>query len=141
MMFKTFWCIPALPISSLFPYLYFMIKDFHVAKREEDIGFYAGFVGNTLGNFLVFLLQHINLERFVGVTYFFFFLASSFMIGRALTSILWGKLADRYGRKPIILMGTFSVLALIFKKLISFSCKFFISDTLFSGSYSIPSLV
>jgi hypothetical protein len=35
----------ALPISSLFPYIYFMIRDFHIAKQEEDIGFYAGFVG------------------------------------------------------------------------------------------------
>ncbi|CAN8255156.1 unnamed protein product [Cochlearia groenlandica] len=68
----------SLPISSLFPYLYFMIKDFHIAKEEEDIGFYAGFV------------------------------ASSFMIGRVLTSIFWGKLADRNGRKPIILIGNFS---------------------------------
>ncbi|KAF8096218.1 hypothetical protein N665_0315s0004 [Sinapis alba] len=82
----------ALPISSLFPYLYFMIEDFHVAKKEEDIGFYAGFV------------------------------ASSFMIGRALTSILWGKLADRYGRKPIILMGTFSVI--IFNTLFGLSTSF-----------------
>ncbi|XP_019100147.1 PREDICTED: probable peptide/nitrate transporter At3g43790 [Camelina sativa] len=38
------------------------------------------------------------------------FVGSSFMIGRALTSIVWGKLADRYGRKPIILIGTFSVI-------------------------------
>ncbi|KAF8066157.1 hypothetical protein N665_1157s0004 [Sinapis alba] len=82
----------ALPISSLFPYLYFMIEDFHVAKKEEHIGFYAGFV------------------------------ASSFMIGRALTSILWGKLADRYGRKPIILMGTFSVI--IFNTLFGLSTSF-----------------
>ncbi|GMN67459.1 hypothetical protein TIFTF001_036521 [Ficus carica] len=34
----------ALPISSLFPFLYFMIRDFHIAEREEDIGYYAGFV-------------------------------------------------------------------------------------------------
>ncbi|KAJ6345048.1 hypothetical protein OIU78_007851 [Salix suchowensis] len=60
----------ALPISSLFPFIYFMIRDFHIAEIEEDIGFYAGFVG------------------------------SSFMIGRALTSFFWGWLADRYGRKP-----------------------------------------
>ncbi|XP_056165990.1 probable peptide/nitrate transporter At3g43790 isoform X5 [Syzygium oleosum] len=72
----------ALPISSLFPFLYFMIRDFHIAKREEDIGFYAGFVG------------------------------SSFMVGRALTSVFWGVLADRYGRKPVILIGTFSVVVL-----------------------------
>ncbi|KAL0754198.1 hypothetical protein Bca101_091866 [Brassica carinata] len=92
MMLKTLWCMSALPISSLFPYLYFMIRDFHVAEKEEDIGFYAGFV------------------------------ASSFMIGRALTSILWGKLADRYGRKPIILMATFSVI--IFNTLFGLSTSF-----------------
>ncbi|TYI26363.1 hypothetical protein ES332_A05G109600v1 [Gossypium tomentosum] len=54
----------ALQISSLFPFVYFMIRDFHIAKREEDIGFYAGFVG------------------------------SSFMVGRALTSLFWGVVAD-----------------------------------------------
>ncbi|CAH8267328.1 unnamed protein product [Arabidopsis lyrata] len=85
----------ALPISSLFPYLYFMIRDFHIAKQEEDIGFYAGFV------------------------------ASSFMIGRALTSIFWGKLADRYGRKPIILIGTFSVI--IFNTLFGLSTSFWLA--------------
>ncbi|URE16918.1 major facilitator superfamily antiporter [Musa troglodytarum] len=69
----------ALPISSLFPFIYFMIRDLHVAKREEDIGFYAGFVG------------------------------ASFMFGRALTSLFWGVVADRYGRKPVILLGIFSV--------------------------------
>ncbi|GAB2275039.1 Probable peptide/nitrate transporter At3g43790 [Dionaea muscipula] len=70
---------PALPTSSLFPFLYFMIRDFGIAKQVEDIGFYAGFVG------------------------------SSFMVGRALTSIGWGVAADRYGRQPIILIGTLSV--------------------------------
>ncbi|VAI15842.1 unnamed protein product [Triticum turgidum subsp. durum] len=34
----------SLPITSLFPFLYFMIQDLHVAQREEDIGFYAGFL-------------------------------------------------------------------------------------------------
>ncbi|KAL9266743.1 putative peptide/nitrate transporter [Drosera capensis] len=69
----------ALPQKSMFPYLYFMIRDFGIAKRVEDIGFYAGFVG------------------------------SSFMLGRALTSIPWGMAADRYGRRPIILIGILSV--------------------------------
>jgi MFS family permease len=72
-----------------------MIRDFHIAKQEEDIGFYAGFVG------------------------------SSFMIGRALTSIFWGKLADRYGRKPIILIGTFSVI--IFNTLFGLSTSFWLA--------------
>lgn len=35
------------------------------------------------------------------------------MIGRALTSISWGVVADRYGRKPVIIIGTLSVLVLI----------------------------
>ncbi|KAL5745588.1 hypothetical protein ACOSP7_026734 [Xanthoceras sorbifolium] len=85
----------ALPISSLFPFVYFMIRDFHIAKREEDIGYYAGFVG------------------------------SSFMVGRALTSILWGVVADRYGRKPIIFIGTFSVV--VFNALFGLSTSFWMA--------------
>ncbi|CDY09864.1 BnaC09g42970D [Brassica napus] len=33
----------------------------------------------------------------------------AFMFGRALTSIFWGIMADRYGRKPIILLGTITI--------------------------------
>ncbi|KAG0519792.1 hypothetical protein BDA96_08G017200 [Sorghum bicolor] len=69
----------ALPVSSLFPFLYFMIRDLHVAKRTEDIGFYAGFVG------------------------------ASFMLGRCLTSTAWGIAADRIGRKPVVMVGILSV--------------------------------
>lgn len=32
------------------------------------------------------------------------------MLGRALTSILWGIIADRYGRKPVVVIGTVTVL-------------------------------
>lgn len=85
----------ALPISSLFPFLYFMIRDFHIAKREEDIGYYAGYVG------------------------------SAFVFGRALTSVLWGMIADRYGRKPVIMFGTISVV--IFNTLFGFSTNFWMA--------------
>lgn len=34
---------------------------------------------------------------------------SSFMLGRSLTSILWGLIADRYGRKPVAFLGIISV--------------------------------
>lgn len=37
----------------------------------------------------------------------------SFMLGRALTSVVWGIVADRYGRKPVILIGTASVLVIL----------------------------
>uniref|UniRef100_A0ACD5XYP6 Uncharacterized protein n=2 Tax=Avena sativa TaxID=4498 RepID=A0ACD5XYP6_AVESA len=59
--------------------MYFMIRDFHIAKTEEDIGSYAGF------------------------------LASSYMIGRAFSAIFWGTVADRIGRKPVIVFSIFSV--------------------------------
>jgi len=37
---------------------------------------------------------------------------SAFMLGRALTSVFWGLVADRYGRKPVILISIISVLVL-----------------------------
>ncbi|CAL4897030.1 unnamed protein product [Urochloa decumbens] len=70
----------ALPITSLFPFLYFMIRDLHVAQREEDIGFYAGFLG------------------------------ASYMVGRGLASVFWGIVADRIGRKPVMAFSVFSVI-------------------------------
>ncbi|GJZ10952.1 zinc induced facilitator-like 1-like protein isoform X1 [Tanacetum coccineum] len=84
-----------LPISSLFPFLYFMVRDFNIAEKEEDISYYAGFVG------------------------------SAYMIGRALTSIFWGVVADRYGRKPVILLGTTTVV--IFNTLFGFSVNYWMA--------------
>ncbi|KAL9451150.1 hypothetical protein AB3S75_012827 [Citrus x aurantiifolia] len=46
-----------LPVASLFPFLYFMIRDFHIAKKEEDIGFYAGYVGLLFYVFLSYLIN------------------------------------------------------------------------------------
>ncbi|KAF5791057.1 putative major facilitator superfamily, MFS transporter superfamily [Helianthus annuus] len=85
----------ALPISSLFPFLYFMVRDFNIAKKEEDISYYAGFVG------------------------------SAYMIGRALTSVFWGVVADRYGRKPVILLGTSTVV--IFNTIFGFSVNYWMA--------------
>ncbi|CAA0835681.1 Protein ZINC INDUCED FACILITATOR-LIKE 1 [Striga hermonthica] len=94
----TVWLIvlaTSLPISSLFPFLYFMVRDFHVAEQEEDIGYYAGFIGST------------------------------FMLGRALTSVFWGSIADRYGRKPVIIIGTTSIV--IFNTLFGLSMNFWMA--------------
>ncbi|XP_071731187.1 protein ZINC INDUCED FACILITATOR-LIKE 1-like [Rutidosis leptorrhynchoides] len=85
----------ALPISSLFPFLYFMVRDFNIADKEEDISYYAGFVG------------------------------SAYMVGRALTSVFWGVVADRYGRKPVILLGTLTVV--IFNTLFGFSVNYWMA--------------
>ncbi|KAF9592746.1 hypothetical protein IFM89_017316 [Coptis chinensis] len=60
-----------------------MVRDTHVAKREVDIGYYAGFVG-----------EHTSASSTT---------RGAFMFGRALTSFIWGVISDRYGRKPVIL--------------------------------------
>ncbi|GJN28386.1 hypothetical protein PR202_gb16499 [Eleusine coracana subsp. coracana] len=69
----------SLPITCLFPFMYFMIRDFNIAKTEEDIGFYAGF------------------------------LAASYMVGRGFAAVFWGIVADRIGRKPVIAFSILSV--------------------------------
>ncbi|AES68621.1 putative major facilitator superfamily [Medicago truncatula] len=88
----------SLPIASLFPYLYFMVKDFNIAKTEEDISSYAGYVG------------------------------SAYMLGRASTSILWGMIADRYGRKPVVIIGIISVI--IFNTLFGLCTSFWMAVTM-----------
>ncbi|PON78119.1 Major facilitator [Parasponia andersonii] len=96
----------ALPILSLFPFLYFMIRDLNIAEREEDIGFYAGFVG------------------------------ASYMLGRALVSVFWGVVSDRYGRKPVIVIGLFTVV--IFNTLFGLSLNYWmaISTRFLIGCFS-----
>ncbi|TKV99128.1 hypothetical protein SEVIR_8G023300v4 [Setaria viridis] len=69
----------SLPITCLFPFIYFMVRDFHISETEEDIGFYAGF------------------------------LAASYMVGRTTAAIFWGILSDRIGRKPVIAFSILSV--------------------------------
>ncbi|XP_057453480.1 protein ZINC INDUCED FACILITATOR-LIKE 1-like isoform X2 [Lotus japonicus] len=84
-----------LPAQSLFPFIYFMVRDFNVAKTETDISSYAGYVGST------------------------------FMLGRALTSVSWGMVSDRYGRKPVIILGVIAVV--IFNTLFGLSTNFWMA--------------
>lgn len=85
----------ALPISSLFPFIYFMVQSFGIAKAVTKIGTYAGFIG------------------------------SAFMLGRFMTSTPWGIFADRYGRKPVMLIGTFSIV--VFNTIFGFSKNFWLA--------------
>lgn len=64
-----------LAFTSLFPYLYFMIRDFQVAPTEQEISKYSGY------------------------------LASSFAFCQFLFAVQWGKLSNRVGRKPVLLCG------------------------------------
>ncbi|GLJ36527.1 hypothetical protein SUGI_0733970 [Cryptomeria japonica] len=89
--------VNALPISSLFPFLYFMVRDFDIANKYEDIATYAGILG------------------------------SSFMVGRFLFSVLWGVAADRYGRKPVIIIGAISII--LFNTLFGLSVNYWMAIT------------
>ncbi|XP_076927069.1 protein ZINC INDUCED FACILITATOR-LIKE 1-like [Bidens hawaiensis] len=85
----------ALPISSIFPSLCLVSIDFNIAEKEEDISYYAGFVG------------------------------SAYLIGRALASVLWGVVADRYGRKPVIIFGI--TIVVIVNTLFGFSVNYWMA--------------
>ncbi|CAH6720517.1 uncharacterized membrane protein [[Candida] jaroonii] len=64
-----------LSFSSLFAYLYFMIRDFKIAETEDQIPKFSGY------------------------------LASSYAFCQFLFSVRWGKLSDKVGRKPILMCG------------------------------------
>ncbi|KAK4238863.1 hypothetical protein C8A03DRAFT_43465 [Achaetomium macrosporum] len=60
---------------SIFPYIYHMVKDFNFTEDESQISFYAGMV------------------------------TSAFTFAEFSTSVFWGRLSDKVGRKPVLLMG------------------------------------
>ncbi|KAG4428561.1 hypothetical protein IFR05_015957 [Cadophora sp. M221] len=67
-------CEP-IAFMSIFPYVYFMIQDFGVAKTTSEISVYAGMV------------------------------TSAFAFAEFSSGVAWGKLSDRIGRKPVLLTG------------------------------------
>lgn len=66
--------------TSLFPYVYFMIRDLGICKHEADISIYTGY------------------------------LASTFSFFQAISAIYWGNASDKYGRKPVLMAGLFGCL-------------------------------
>ncbi|KAI9298867.1 MFS general substrate transporter [Neoconidiobolus thromboides FSU 785] len=58
-----------------FPFMYQMVKSFHLSENSGDIAYYAGFV------------------------------ASSFAIAQFISGVPWGMLSDKIGRRPVILLG------------------------------------
>ncbi|KAI0803975.1 major facilitator superfamily domain-containing protein [Xylaria sp. FL0064] len=67
-------CEP-IAFMGIFPYVYFMIEDFHVTDDASKISFYAGMV------------------------------TSAFTFAEFSTGLLWGRLSDKIGRKPVLLTG------------------------------------
>ncbi|KAI8963817.1 MFS general substrate transporter [Daldinia sp. FL1419] len=67
-------CEP-IAFMGIFPYIYFMIEDFHITDDKSKISFYAGMV------------------------------TSAFTFAEFSTGLLWGRLSDKIGRKPVLLTG------------------------------------
>lgn len=61
--------------TSLFPYVYFMIRDFNIVDDPTEISKYTGYMG------------------------------ASFAFAQFLCCIHWGRLSDWIGRKPVLLLG------------------------------------
>ncbi|KAL8700348.1 MAG: hypothetical protein Q9224_001004 [Gallowayella concinna] len=72
-------CEP-IAFMSIFPYIYFMIKSFHITDNEDQIGLYAGLV------------------------------TSAFAFAEFSTGVFWGRLSDRIGRKPVLMTGLIGTL-------------------------------
>ncbi|KAF2091573.1 MFS general substrate transporter [Saccharata proteae CBS 121410] len=70
-------CRIAEPIAfmSIFPYIYYMVSTFNITQDERQIAMYAGMV------------------------------TSAFAFAEFMTGVMWGRLSDRFGRKPILLTG------------------------------------
>lgn len=60
---------------SIFPYIYYMIMSFGIASDDRQIAIYAGMV------------------------------TSVFAFAEFSTGVIWGRLSDRVGRKPVLLAG------------------------------------
>jgi MFS family permease len=67
-------CEP-IAFMGIFPYIYFMVKDFHMTDDESKISLYAGMV------------------------------TAAFTFAEFATGVLWGRLSDKIGRKPVLLTG------------------------------------
>jgi MFS family permease len=69
-------CEP-IAFMSIFPYAYYMVKDFGIAADEKSIAMYVGMV------------------------------TSAFAFAECVSGIFWGRLSDRIGRKKVLLGGLF----------------------------------
>jgi len=60
---------------SIFPYIYYMIVSFKITSDDRQIAIYAGLV------------------------------TSAFAFAEFSTGVVWGRLSDRVGRKPVLIGG------------------------------------
>jgi MFS family permease len=72
----------AVALTSLFPYVGFMVVDFGLVSNVNEAGYYSGYI------------------------------AAAMMTGRLFSSYYWGRLADHIGRRPVMCCGCASILVI-----------------------------
>ncbi|KAL8951308.1 MAG: hypothetical protein Q9222_002707 [Ikaeria aurantiellina] len=77
----------------LFPFIYQMVGSFHGVSKSR-IGLWAGLISNSLAYSI--LEAEANFD-----------LASTYFATQTLTAFFWGRCSDRFGRKPILVLGLF----------------------------------
>lgn len=60
---------------SIFPYAYYMVESFHVAENQQKIALFVGMI------------------------------TSAFTFAEFSSGLFWGRLSDKIGRKPVLVMG------------------------------------
>jgi MFS family permease len=83
-------------MTSSFPYLFFMIRDFHLSDDEKKIGRYAGLLASSF-SFAQFFSGPLP--------------RPSVPCPWLTEGLPWGRLSDLYGRKPIVLCGLLGTVA------------------------------
>lgn len=111
-------------MTSSFPYLFFMIRDFHITDNEKEIGRYAGFLASSFS-----LAQFLSGRRSVRI------------LAKIFIGLTCGRLSDLYGRKPIVLFGLLGAVSatVVFGFSTSFSQALIarIAAGLFNGHISV----
>ena len=69
--------VDAFGLNVVWPMLPFMVESYGVASSEKDLGAWVGFAGAATS------------------------------VGQLLSSYPWGVAADRFGRRPVMLLGMF----------------------------------
>lgn len=67
--------VEAFTFTNIFSYVGFMVWDFHLTDDPDQVGYYAGYLGSV------------------------------FSVASFLSSFWWGRLSDRWGRRPVLLFG------------------------------------